>query len=305
MIACVGVLLGTRNGQRFLGEQLDSLARQTCSDWRLVASDDGSLDGTPDILNAFSVAWPGKTQVRAGPRCGFAGNFLSMAANPGFAASFWAFCDQDDVWHADKLTHAVAWLATVPADRPALYCSRTELVDEAGCRLGTSPDWRRVPDFRNALVQNIASGNTMVFNEAARRLVAKCSAISVPFHDWWLYLLVTGCGGMVRFDSAPNVSYRLHGENALGPWGGWRSWWRRAQLLANGAYGAWLDANLVALDAIETELADPARATLANFREMRQARGLQRGLGLVRSGVFHQSKLAYLGLLVAASLGRL
>lgn len=301
----VGIVLGTRNGARFLGKQLESLARQSGADWRLLASDDGSVDATPEILNTFAVAWPGRVEVRSGPRSGFARNFLSMVENPGFEAPFWAFCDQDDVWHDDKLSHALAWLATVAGDRPALYCARTALVDENGTRLGVSPDWHRPPDFRNALVQNIASGNTMVFNEAARRLVARSGAVGVPFHDWWVYLLVTGYGGEVRFDPVPRVSYRLHGENELGPWGGWRAWRHRAKLLADGTYGGWLDANSAALSGIESQLGDATQATLARFREVRRARGLWRGVKLIRSGVFHQSTLGYLGLLVAVSSGRL
>jgi glycosyltransferase involved in cell wall biosynthesis len=301
----VGVLLGTCNGGRFLAAQLDSLARQSCADWRLLASDDGSVDATVDILDAFAAAWPGRVEVRAGPRSGFAANFLAMAGNPGFDAPFWAFCDQDDLWHEDKLAQAVGWLETVPGDRPALYCSRTALVDENGIGLGTSPQWRRPPAFRNALVQNIASGNTMVFNEAARRLVAGAGTVDVPFHDWWLYLLVTGCGGEVRFDPVPHVSYRLHGRNALGPWGGWRAWRHRVKLLADGTYGGWLDDNLVALSSMESQFGDAPRTTLARFRAMRKARGLWRGVALIRSDVFHQSTLGYLGLIVAASLGRL
>lgn len=302
---CVGVLLGTCNGERFLGEQLESLACQNGADWLLVASDDGSADSTLNLLHAFAAARPGRVEVRSGPRSGFASNFLSMVENPGFEAPFWAFCDQDDVWHEDKLSHALAWLATVAGNRPALYCSRTVLVDENGIRFGVSPDWRRPAEFRNALVQNIASGNTMVFNEAARRLVVRSGAVGVPFHDWWLYLLVTGCGGEVRFDSVPRVSYRLHSENALGPWAGWRAWHHRSKLLAEGTFGGWLDENLAALSGVESQLGDSARVTLARFRAMRKARGLRRGVELIRSGVFHQSALGYIGLLVAASFGRL
>jgi glycosyltransferase involved in cell wall biosynthesis len=302
---CVGVLLGTYNGERFLGEQLESLACQNYADWRLLASDDGSVDGTQNILHAFAAAWPGRVEFRSGPHSGFARNFLSMVENPGFDAPFWAFCDQDDIWHAAKLAHAAGWLATVAGDRPALYCSRTALVDENGTRLGLSPVWRRPPEFRNALVQNIASGNTMVFNEAARRLVVRSGAVGVPFHDWWLYLLVTGCGGEVRFDPVPRLSYRLHSENALGPWGGWRAWHHRSKLLADGTFGGWLDQNLEALSGVESQLGNSARVTLARFRAIRNAHGLRRSVELIRSGVFHQSALGYIGLLVAASFGRL
>ena len=90
----------------------------------------------------------------------------------------------------------LGWLQTVPRGTPALYGARTLLIDPEGAYLGRSPLFCRPPTFRNALVQNIAGGNTMVFNEAARRLLmAAGSAVQVPSHDWWLYLLTTAGGG--------------------------------------------------------------------------------------------------------------
>jgi hypothetical protein len=51
------------------------------------------------------------------------------------------------------------------------------------------------PSFRNALVQSIAGGNTMVFNVALKRLIENAGPLDVPSHDWWVYILVTGSGG--------------------------------------------------------------------------------------------------------------
>jgi hypothetical protein len=65
---CVTILLGTLNGERFLPEQLASLERQTFKNWKVIASDGGSLDRTKSILDAFQKSFePGKVEIIAGP----------------------------------------------------------------------------------------------------------------------------------------------------------------------------------------------------------------------------------------------
>ena len=54
--AHVAILMGTRDGARFLRAQLDTIAAQSHRDWRLFASDDGSTDATRAILAAFAPA---------------------------------------------------------------------------------------------------------------------------------------------------------------------------------------------------------------------------------------------------------
>ena len=70
-----------------------------------------------------------------------------------------------------SLQRALTWLATVPADVPALYCGRTELVSDDGRSYGFSPLFTRPIAFRNAIIQSLGGGNTMVFNKAAKRLL--------------------------------------------------------------------------------------------------------------------------------------
>ena len=95
----VAILMATFNGEKFLAEQLDSLQIQTISNWRLYVSDDGSSDGTMDIIKRYQVLWGAdKLQYRPGPQKGFAQNFLSLACDPDIKADYYAFCDQDDVW---------------------------------------------------------------------------------------------------------------------------------------------------------------------------------------------------------------
>ena len=80
-----------------------------------------------------------------------------------------------------------------------------------------SPLFRRPPSFRNALVQSLAGGNTMVLNRPARDLVALASRRArFVSHDWWAYLLVTGAGGAVHYSAKPLVRYRQHAHNLVG-----------------------------------------------------------------------------------------
>jgi glycosyltransferase involved in cell wall biosynthesis len=92
----VTILLSTLKGERFLPEQLSSLERQTCKDWKLMASDDGSVYRTKSILHAFQKSFePGKIEIVAGPR-GAPEIFFSWRAREISTATFYAFCHQDD-----------------------------------------------------------------------------------------------------------------------------------------------------------------------------------------------------------------
>lgn len=79
----------------------------------------------------------------------------------------------NDIWETDKLQRAVARLSAVPHGTPAVYCSRTRVVDANDQPICMSPLFAKTPRFANALMQNIGGGNTMVFNEAVRQLLIK------------------------------------------------------------------------------------------------------------------------------------
>jgi len=181
----VPIFLCTYNGARFLAEQLDSLESQTHQNWVVFASDDGSSDQTLEILRQYQAKWPaGKLTIRSGPQKGFCQNFLSLACDLQIKADYDAFCDQDDVWLPAKLEVALSNIITNQAvDVPYLYCGRTKYVNENLKSCGMSPLCVFPPSFRNALVQNIAGGNTMVFNLAAKNLIEKVGLVDVTSHD--------------------------------------------------------------------------------------------------------------------------
>lgn len=303
----VAVLMCTMQGQHFLAEQLNSIATQTHPSWAIWASDDGSDDHTHAILEYYQSHWgEDRVSIHAGPEEGSTANFLSLTCRADIDADYFAYADQDDVWESDKLERAVAWLKTIPEDVPALYGSRTLLVDARNQHIGYSPLFEREPSFRNALVQSIAGGNTMVFNRAARDLLRSAGeAVEAITHDWWAYMLVTSCGGQVHYDAHPTVRYRQHSANQFGSNADVGAQLRRARLLLQGRFRGWVDANLRALQRVRHMMTPENQQVLDEFTRARQRWVGARLVGLRRSGIFRQTLLGNLGLSLAALINRL
>ena len=298
------VLMCTYNGQSFLEKQLESIKSQTFTDWHIAVSDDGSQDATWNIANRHRYLWgEDKVSLWRGPGRGFARNFIANVCNKALAAQFYAWCDQDDVWEQDKLQAAVRWLQSVPAQVPALYFGRTELMSQHGEALGYSPLFRRPPSFANALVQNIGGGNTMVLNHAARVLLGEAGEQrDVVSHDWWAYLLVSGVGGNVFYDPAPYVHYRQHGGNLVGSNCGWAARITRMRMLFQGRFRHWNAVNIAGLETIRHRLTPENLLIFDEFKTLRSRRLFGRLLSLRRSGVYRQTLLGNLGLLLAAAI---
>jgi glycosyltransferase involved in cell wall biosynthesis len=305
----IAILLGLYNGGRHLQAQLDSILRQTDPSWHLIVSDDGSTDNGPAILQRFQQnVGASRVQIRSGPCKGFARNFLSLLQSVPDQTNFAALCDQDDVWFSDKLARARNALNAVSPESPALYCAATTICDEALRPLGTSAHFARTPDFRNALVQSIGGGNTMVLNRAAIDLVvATADLVPDPVaHDWWLYQLVTGCGGIILRDSEPVLYYRQHGANLIGANVTMLGRLQRILALAHGRFRRWNRTSLAAITPLEHLLTENARKTLGFYRNAHEeTRVFARLRALRNSGVYRQSNLGTLALYVACVLKRL
>jgi glycosyltransferase involved in cell wall biosynthesis len=297
----VAILLCTFNGEGFLAEQLGSIRQQTFTNWKLIASDDDSSDRTGSILQTFKKLYePGKVEIIDGPRRGAAANFLFLACRDDLASEYYAFCDQDDVWESDHLARAVAILEKTGAAVPAVYGSRTHLIDGGGQEIGLSPLFSRTPTFRSALVQSIAGGNTMVFNEKARDLLAFCGDdVVVPSHDWWLYQAASACGGQVCYDPYPSVRYRQHGRNVIGCNTGFAARLRRLRMLGQGRFRYWSDLNVAALGRLQPRMTAGNRHIFELFCKARHQSLLRRVALFAQAGVYRQTLFGNLGLAAA------
>ena len=256
------------------------------------------------ILKEYQQRWgEKKLVVTNGPRKGFSPNFLSLTCNKDIEADYYAYSDHDDIWEPDKLQRAVSWLKTVSSETPALYCSRLQLVSADQKLLGLSPLYTKSPSFSNALVQAIGSGNTVVFNNAARQLLLKAGAdVLVVLHDWWAYLVVAACGGKIFYDPHPSILYRQHGGNIVGMDLSWRKQLRRARGICQGMLKKMINLNLNALKRLESQITPENKKILNTFCLAREKSILPRLLGFWQAGIYRHTLFDNCCLFVAAVL---
>lgn len=303
----VAILLCTYNGARFLAEQLDSLEAQTHQNWVVIASDDGSTDQTLEVLKQYQTKWPaGKLSIRSGPQKDFCQNFLSLACDPEIKSDYYAFCDQDDVWLPSKLSIALENIAdNQEGQTPYLYSGRTIYVDDQLKPCGISPLFVFPKTFRNALVQSIAGGNTMVFNQSAKSLIEQAGPLEVVSHDWWIYLLITGVEGVVFYDPVPQVLYRQHAHALVGGNNSILARMERFWMLLQGRFQNWNTQNINALKQVNHLLVKNHQEILILFELIRGA-GIKDRFRLIEvCGLYRQTRRGTLSLYLAALLRKI
>lgn len=268
----VHILLATYNGERFLAEQLESIARQTYDCWTLTVSDDGSTDNTLGIVQSFASKVHQPVTVLQGPhKRSSTANFFHLIANAQIDrdSDLYAFCDQDDVWFEDKLERAVKWHLQHTSQQVRLYCGRTQFADDTLSPISLSPNIKRQPSFGNALVQNIASGNTMVLSHAVLVSQQRVLTEHSIWHDWTTYIVTTALNGLVWFDDKPCLFYRQHSGNVIGSNNGFKAQIKRLKPLFNGRFKEWNERNIDAIYDLGTMATQESRSIIANFQNMR------------------------------------
>lgn len=303
----VHILLATYQGGDHLAQQLDAIAAQEHQDWILYISDDGSTDATLSHIHHFQSGRPNRVHLLAGPQKGATQNFFHLINHVNEEeGDLYAFCDQDDVWLPEKLTRAIEYLdqCNQTNGAPCLYFGATIVTDANLTPTGRSAPPIHPPSFRNALAQNIASGNTMVFNTSCLKLLKAVSNSNPVWHDWAAYQVTTACGGTVIYDETPQILYRQHAQNVVGAN---RSGFVRFKgLIPNllGRYRRWGDATERSLEEIMPRMTEENRAVFNLYREARHAiGGLKRLRALRQAGVIRQTRSGQTALLIATFLG--
>jgi glycosyltransferase involved in cell wall biosynthesis len=221
----VSVALCTHNGATFVGEQLTSILQQTLSVSEIVLSDDASTDDTVSIVEGMvassSAPRPALRVIRNVQALGVLANFEQ--ATKACSGDLIALCDQDDVWHPEKLALIVGAFAAHP--ELALVHTDASLVDAAGVRLpgallasldATRQELNEIHSgngYRTLLRRNLVTGATTIFR-------ASLVEIATPFplhwvHDEWLAILAAA---IARIDVIERelIDYRQHGSNQIG-----------------------------------------------------------------------------------------
>lgn len=224
----MSVAMCVRDAGRFLGPQLESIAAQTRCPDELVVVDDGSVDGSASVVQAFAEDSPFPVRlevgdVSVGPIRAFE---RAIGATSGELV---ALSDQDDLWYPDKL--ATLEMALQQCPQVDLVYSDADLVDADGrpaagslwSRLEASPRRRQAVEAQPPgplLRMSLVSGCALAFRSTLRRgaLPFPSSLEQQPgvlFHDRWL-ALVAACGRGIRAVDERLFAFRIHDGQLTG-----------------------------------------------------------------------------------------
>ncbi len=210
----IQILLSTYNGEKHLKQQLDSfLALDNADEVSVLIRDDGSRDGTREILAAYEKEHG--FRVIYGENVGLNASLQILFENADPDCAYFSYADQDDVWLPEKLSLAKAALEKESASVPVLYAARSHLTDAEGKIIGVTRIPKRQPSFFNAMVQNVCIGHTQVYNRPMLDLLRRSYSSDIFVMDHWAYLLAAAFGKIV-YDNTPVTLYRQHGKNAIG-----------------------------------------------------------------------------------------
>ena len=221
MSLSVSVALCTYNGERFLPEQLASVARQTRLPDELIVCDDRSSDRTLEVVRKFAaeVSFPVKVTENV--------NTLGSTANFEQAirlctGDLIALSDQDDIWKPNRLERSAQELLSHP--EAGLVFSDAELIDEHDRPLGQTL-WQRL-GFAGGCKQDLLDGRFVVL--AKHRFITGATVMFraslrdrvLPITDGWIHdewiALVTAAFADLRPIDETLIRYRIHGQQLVG-----------------------------------------------------------------------------------------
>jgi glycosyltransferase involved in cell wall biosynthesis len=180
----VSVLLPAFNAKAWIGEAIASILAQTLSNLELIVIDDGSTDGTADVIRGFDDT---RVRLLRVPNQGMAAALNRALALAG--APLAARQDADDVSEPGRLKAQVAFLDAHP--RAALVGTNYTIIDEQGATvfrtslLTSSDDLRLAQTFAN----QFCHGSTMFRTDVIRALGGYDAAMA-PAEDYDLFARV-------------------------------------------------------------------------------------------------------------------
>lgn len=219
----ISIALCTYNGAKYLREQLQSIANQKLLPNEIIITDDCSTDNTEDIVNEFKSILNITFFSNPYP--------LKVAKNFEKAISLCTsdiitLCDQDDIWHPDKLSTIHRYFEKNPT-KLAVFSDAT-LIDKHGkdlgqrfwqkVRLGNKQieAWKNEQALNITLHGNRVAGCMLAFKKELLNFAQPFPTFQPPMiHDGWLTLVACMFNGIGLIEK-PLISYRQHEAQQVG-----------------------------------------------------------------------------------------
>lgn len=307
-MSMVTIVMTTYNGEKYAGEQIESILSSTFQDFLLMIYDDGSTDTTMDILKSYADRYPDKIHVyRNKKNLGVTMNFLNAVCRT--TTEYIMFCDQDDVWMPDKISVTLSRMRYMEgqlgkAIPVAVFTDaivtdvELNVVHESFFRSGRLDP--KKTDLSHLLMENKLIGCTLMINSALRRILQSHRMPKYArFHDWWI-ALIAASAGKICYIAQPTMYYRQHEKNIVG----------------NQSFGSYVRNRLLSLrkqkkallalmrqaDELcaiyEDVLTDEKQALIRRFAELHQVNPIKRRYYILRFGYLKTGLIRNAGLML-------
>ncbi len=214
------ILLASYNGEKFIGDQLDSLLQQTYADWKLFIRDDGSTDKTVCIIKKYVEKDKRINLLNDDKKnLGSCQNFAALMNAAGGQYQYIMFCDQDDFWLPFKIEETLALMKQMEKQQEkkaaVLVYTNFEYVYNNLKTISSRKNFHatRVSklSFAHLLAQNPAYGCTMMLNKQLADMVDHIP-LQAENHDYWVALVASALGKIFYLNKT-TILYRQHDNN--------------------------------------------------------------------------------------------
>jgi len=205
----ISVALAAYKGEKYLGEQIESILPQLGPMDEIVVSDDLPGGETQKVVEFYSE-YDSRVRYIKGPGRGVCSNFENAITHCSGDVIF--LCDQDDVWLPNKVSRVMEEIENgadlvmhdARVTDASLNIKQNSFFAMHNTRLGFAANFAR-----NSFV-----GCCMAFRSELKKIVLPFPQ-DLPMHDQWIGLL-TELYGRVKLINEPLILYRRHGENVTG-----------------------------------------------------------------------------------------
>lgn len=220
----VEILMATYCGEKYIRKQIDSIINQTYQNWKLLVRDDGSSDQTVAILNEYASKDPRiSIMLNTSDVHGWQQNFQNLIMAASDDAEYYMFCDQDDIWHQEKIRIFVDQMGALRQKYPdrilvlhadmSLMNEKDELTEESFHKIYPLA----LKHITDCFYSQRVYGCNMMFDSRCLKLTAQFldgHVYRTISHDGLIMKVAAADGGIVHFLPQTTMSYRRDGGNA-------------------------------------------------------------------------------------------
>lgn len=203
----VSIVMASYNGSLFIEQQVKSIVCQMQPKDELIISDDGSTDGTINIIKSFS---DDRIKLLNGPQKGVIKNFEFAIQHA--SGEIIVLSDQDDIWIKNRLQHIRNYFSI--AENMAVYHSRFTNIDARGNVTSLLSTTLNTGIAKN-VIKNQYIGAMMAFSAPLKEYILPFPE-NIAMHDQWIGLVNEVLQGGIKVSEEPEVLYRRHSQNLTG-----------------------------------------------------------------------------------------